>query len=162
MNFSKTVRIGTTSIGRRNASVYCKITFKDGKLSITGVGGPLPSGNALGGCGQIDMHLKPSDIVNWAPGWNAGKMKRFLEVWKRWHLNDMVPGTPAQMEFVRKLPEGQRDYGNAADALANAGLSPDPENGYQYGSAWLTEEVPEDVLQFLVSLPHTDKQPAWV
>lgn len=34
--------------------------------------------------------------------------------------------------------------------------------GYRYGSAWRKEDVPEDVLEFLRSLPNTDKQPAWV
>jgi hypothetical protein len=34
--------------------------------------------------------------------------------------------------------------------------------GYRYGSAWLTEEVPADVLDFLRSLPTADRQPAWV
>lgn len=34
--------------------------------------------------------------------------------------------------------------------------------GYKYGSAWLYEEVPQDVLDFLMSLPDTDTQPAWV
>jgi hypothetical protein len=30
---------------------------EDGRFSISGVIGPLPSGNALGGCGQIDMEF---------------------------------------------------------------------------------------------------------
>lgn len=34
--------------------------------------------------------------------------------------------------------------------------------GYKFGTAWLKEEVPQDVLQFLASLPETDKTPAWV
>jgi len=34
--------------------------------------------------------------------------------------------------------------------------------GYKYGSAWLKEPLPDDVIQFLESLPETDKKPAWV
>ena len=34
--------------------------------------------------------------------------------------------------------------------------------GYEYGTARLMEEVPEEVLQWLYSLPNTDRQPAWV
>jgi hypothetical protein len=34
--------------------------------------------------------------------------------------------------------------------------------GYRYGTKWLREEVPADVLDFLRSLPVTDKRPAWV
>jgi hypothetical protein len=39
---------------------------------------------------------------------------------------------------------------------------PCPTCGYKYGSAWLREEVPGDVLEFLASLPESDKVPAWV
>lgn len=34
--------------------------------------------------------------------------------------------------------------------------------GYRYGSAWLAEEVPVDVLAFLKGLPDADRAPAWV
>ena len=34
--------------------------------------------------------------------------------------------------------------------------------GYRYGSAWLKEEVPADVLAFLASLPDAGINPAWV
>jgi hypothetical protein len=39
---------------------------------------------------------------------------------------------------------------------------PCPVCGYKYGSAWLREEVPADVLEWLRELPDTDRQPAWV
>lgn len=39
---------------------------------------------------------------------------------------------------------------------------PCPTCGYAYGSAWLREEVPADVVQFLQSLPEADAAPAWV
>ena len=39
---------------------------------------------------------------------------------------------------------------------------PCPVCGYKYGSAWKTEQIPEDVLQFLYNLPDTTKSPAWV
>jgi len=34
--------------------------------------------------------------------------------------------------------------------------------GYKYGSEWLHEDVPEEVLEFLAGLPDTDQTPAWV
>jgi len=102
----KVVRIGTVNTGRSWQSVFCKIEITDGKLSISGVIGPRSSGNCAGGCGQIDMEfahrnpedndsrydrlLKPSDF-HFAPGWSASKWYDFLDVWKRWHLNDMKP-----------------------------------------------------------------------
>jgi hypothetical protein len=39
---------------------------------------------------------------------------------------------------------------------------PCPVCGYKYGSSWLKEEVPQDVIDFLKSLPDASKQPAWV
>ncbi len=37
-----------------------------------------------------------------------------------------------------------------------------PVCGYKYGTKWLKETVPDDVLAFLLGLPDTDVQPAWV
>jgi len=34
--------------------------------------------------------------------------------------------------------------------------------GYEYGTQWLHEPVPDEVLNYLGGLPSTDKQPAWV
>lgn len=39
---------------------------------------------------------------------------------------------------------------------------PCPVCGYEYGSAWKIEPVPEDVLQFLYGLPETTRTPDWV
>jgi len=126
MELYKVVRIGTIPINNRHGSVYCKITFKDKRLSISGVIAPLPSGNALGGCGQIDMEfdhankkqngkrydnpIKASSF-KFAKGWNPHIWYKFLSIWKDYHLS---------------------------------------------------VEVPQEVIDFLNSLPETDKKPAWV
>lgn len=39
---------------------------------------------------------------------------------------------------------------------------PCPVCGYKYGTSWLKEEVPQDVLDWLFSLPETNLHPAWV
>lgn len=39
---------------------------------------------------------------------------------------------------------------------------PCPVCGYKYGTAWLREDVPEEVLEWLKSLPETTVKPAWV
>lgn len=39
---------------------------------------------------------------------------------------------------------------------------PCPVCGYEYGSSWLTEEVPEDVIEWLSNLPDTTVEPAWI
>lgn len=39
---------------------------------------------------------------------------------------------------------------------------PCPICGYKYGSKWLKKEVPDEVVQFLESLPESKVKPAWV
>jgi hypothetical protein len=178
-DFRKVCRIGTIDTGnKRRASVFVKIELREGRLSISGVIGPLASGNALGGCGQIDMGfahrnpagndkryskpIRPCDI-RFAPGWTDDKWLDLLDVWNRWHMNDMKAGTAAQEEWLRQNPVDatypKSHYTEASKALTDAGLNPD--NGYMYGSKWLSEEIPEETIAFIVSLPDTDKQPAW-
>ena len=76
------------------------------------------------------------------------KARRMVAVWERWHLNDMKAGTLAQEQYLREHPVTavypESHYEKASEALTAAGLNPD--NGYKYGSAWLREELPADVL----------------
>jgi hypothetical protein len=164
-NFTKVIRPGTLpTFGGSHVSVYINIKYNDGCLSITGVIGPRPSGNCYGGCGQIDMefahrnpadndkrnnHPTPTSEFTWAPGWTADMWLELLDIWNRWHLNDMKSGC----EHQRAL--GWTSYDEHPS-------EPCPVCGYKYGSAWLREEVPADVLEWLRELPDTDRQPAWV
>ena len=166
VSLSKVVRLGKTQIGRFKRDVFCKIEIKDGKLSICGVEGPKANGNCFGSCGQIDMH-RPN-IVSPAPGWDQDTISHFFAVWHRWHLNDMRAGSPDQERWLREnpIPEAEcaypkSHYDVACVKLAAAGLNPD-KDGYMYGHGWNTEELPEDVIEFLSNLPETDIQPAWV
>jgi len=177
---NKTIRLGTVAVGRRAASVFCRIKIEDGKLSISGVEGPLPSGNALGSCGQIDMHLKASSFKTFAPGWNFWKVKKFLDIWARWHLNDMQAGCEHQRAAkwedrridANELPANHMANRDERGVLAiwvrpdehKEGLlcAPCEVCGYKYGSMWRKEELPADVVGFLQHIPDTDKTPAWV
>lgn len=164
----KIVRAGKVPEYKRNgspvfANVFCRVTLHDnGRLSITGVVGPLKSGNAYGSCGQIVDTLRDPAFVP-RDGFNA---RRFADVWDRWHLNDMRAGSPAQETYIREhLNDGKRrEYPEVCALLESAGLNPDPETGYRYGSAWMREEVPADVIAWLFSdaVPVTDVAPAWV
>ncbi len=124
-DFNKVIRIGTVPangrVDGRRASVYCKIEYKNERLSITGVIGPLASGNCLGSSGQINsefrhrdktmnrpchpyQHLYGRGLINFAPGWNWRMWQNFLELWHKFHLNDMHAGCRHQ----RKLGWGGR------------------------------------------------------
>lgn len=232
-NFNKTVHIGTYD---KNA-VFCKIEIKDGKLSISGVEGPMANGDCRGSCGQIDMHLREDQAnIKPAPGWNAEMLARFFNVWQKWHLNDMRPNcahqvgpdwtskdvtiyhynltrealsaknaaekcavdapvkgetftpTPTQTKlaalpysistYVGEIPEHyertkQTTYSRPTETKRTGWLHANehpegflakrcPVCGYKYGTKWLREELPQDVIAFLQSLPDTDMRPAWV
>ena len=257
----KIIRVGTISIdtGRatRKASIYCKISFNKDKFSISGVVGPKSNGDALGSCGQIDMGfehrnqkdndkryrdlIKPKDIA-FADGWDANMFYDFLDIWKKWHLNDMKANCEHQigpewepqdvtlyhfelnedtesaikraksnaMQVLEdgkpfkpskgqvkicalkssityhkdKLPKKLASYYQVAvkkydwqkeptETKSTSWLNesehpkgylskPCPTCGYKYGSAWNKVEVPGSVIEFIESLPETDKQPAWV
>ncbi len=170
----KVIRIGTVkeyiNRGREvKADVFCKIKFKEGKLSISGVIGPKSDGDCVGSCGQINMSLKPEDVIP-AKGWTNEMITQFLNIWDEWHLNDMVAGSPTQENELKKhtFPGYPVTYYNwACSVLTAANLQPDANylhnnKPYKYGAAWLKKEVPSEVLDFLESLPLTDKTPAWV
>jgi hypothetical protein len=159
---------------KMNMRVFCKIKYKDGNLSITGVEEPRSNGNCLGSSGQIVMGWFPfcfQDVVLSA-GWTREMVSKFFEVWDRWHLNDMKAGTPRQEAAIREWRKGRAkgwDYPEACKYLESIGLFEDTEEPnkagdgfYKYGHEWLKEDVPQEVIDFLESLPVTSVTPAWV
>lgn len=149
--------------------VFIRVQITEGRLSITGVQGPRQSGNAWGGCGQIDMeyaHRNPADNdprytdpihahdLRFATHWNAIAWWGLLEIWKKRHLNDMQ----AACEHQRAL--GWK-YDTHHDLTTGEGEAC-PTCGYKIGSQWLKSDIPMEVIAFLESLPETDRTPAWV
>lgn len=165
----------------RSFDVFVHVGYKEegGKkrLSISGVEGPLPSGNCLGSCGQILGNLK--NINKLSEGWTPSMLRRLVQVWKTWHLNDMRAGCEhqraAKWEDVRINPDelpnsyANRDKGGIlamwvykSEHPKGLLCEPCPVCGYKYGSAWLYEPVPDDVIAFLESLPDSKLTPAWI
>lgn len=80
------------------------------------------------------------------------KAQRMMEIWKRYHLNDMRAGTPKQEDYLReKELQGweYKSYKNACETLKAAGLYED--NGYKYGHAWNYEEIPEEIIKEIMA-----------
>ena len=68
-----------------------------------------------------------------------------IEVWEKYHLNDLKAGTPAQNNIAKEYCKEHRyDYNAICDLLKEQGIYED--NGYRYGSSWLFEKIPESVL----------------
>lgn len=140
---NKMLRIGT----KDRMSIYCKVTYENGNLTIFGVEGPLRSGNARGSCGQI----RPVQVEKFAKGWTSEALAKFNSIWEEWHLNGMKAGCPHQ-----------RALGWEKDGYDKHPSEPCPTCGYKFGTAWKSVIIPKEVISFLRDLPDADKTPAWV
>jgi len=81
-------------------------------------------------------------------------VRELVALWERWHLGGMRAGCREQEDFLREHPVEARypesHFEKASEALAAAGLN--PCRGYKYGTAWLVERAPEDVVKRVVEL----------
>lgn len=81
------------------------------------------------------------------------------DLWKKYHLNGMHAGTPIQEAFIAGLKAMgfKYEYGQACAMLKDAGLYEVEFTGktvgrmydhepYRYGSAWVVDDLPGDVL----------------
>jgi hypothetical protein len=166
--FVKVVNPGKIEIGGRLREMFVSIELRsNGELSICGVVGPWHSGNCAGSCGQCDEQLENISVFH--KGWSKAKTKRLRQVWNDWHLNYMRPGCVHQAEWdtgkVLEMPDERKENaGWVTPGEHPEGLlgKPCPVCGYEYGSAWNKEDVPDTVLDWLYKLPDTRKTPAWV
>lgn len=85
---------------------------------------------------------------------------RIYTLWKKWHLNGAHAGTPEQESVVAEWKKaGNRyDFHTVCDMLKQRGLYEVAYTGpsvgryynnepYRYGSAWLIQELPPDVIE---------------
>lgn len=150
--------------GKKSADI--EIRLVDGRLSICGTcytGKELfKSERNLISCGQCVDEC--SDLIP----------EQLAEAWKRWHLNDMRAGCEHQraekweerpidpskpLNSYGKHFDGQQSdswnmlscvpYNKHPEGLLG---KPCPVCGYKYGTAWLKEELPQDVIAYLESL----------
>lgn len=116
----------------------------EGRFSASGL---MKFGWEIGGQCLDDMKAELTRL-----GYKCEKLNAILPYWKRWHLNDLRAGSPRQEKVVReRMAKGlPTDYDTMCSVLKELGLYEDKEfiyNGkpYEYGVAWLTEELPVDV-----------------
>lgn len=121
--------------GRRNCLAVLTWELADGRFTMQGeIWNPRMTDIYVGGqCVDMVAGFFPKNAV----------AQCMVAIWKRWHLNDMRAGTPAQEAWLRQYGHG-KDYTETLAKLTEAGYNPD--NGYVYGSKWLTEELPPEVI----------------
>ena len=77
------------------------------------------------------------------------EIKKLCSIWRRWHLNGMRAGTVVQERALESMDSDayssfESHYDRACAHLGSALLYED--RGYRYGTAWLFEPLPEDVI----------------
>lgn len=129
--------------GRKNCLAVLTWRLENGRFSMCGeIWNPV--GTDCYNAGQcVDT------VADYFP--ENAKVQRMRAIWRDWHLNDMKAGTPAQHRHIEAnslmfpgYPVSHYDW--AREGLGIVGLNPDPESGYKYGSAWLSAELPPDIV----------------
>ena len=129
--------------GRNDCKAFITWTFENGNFSM---------------CAEIwdpkgfDIYIGGQCVDTVAAYFKGNrKAQRMVEIWERYHMNDMLAGSAAQMEYLREHPLDPASYAYpkshydvASAVLASAGLNPDA-NGYLYGHAWKREEIPAEI-----------------
>lgn len=91
---------------------------------------------------------------------NPTLYKEIMELWQKYHLNDLVAGTPEQEAAVSawKAEGNKYEYDKACEHLKSVGLYEVPleKDGYilpyKYGHSWLYRPIPEQDLQRIVNI----------
>ena len=138
--------------GRKNCLIEVEINFNGKRFSASG---------------NIWNHLK-SDC--YSCGQNLDEIKKLIPnnklfnkiylIWKKYHLNDFTAGSPKQEEYLKSIiSEDSIDYSYElkCEKLKEVNLLHDKSylyknKPYQYGTAWLTTSIPEEVKKEIKSI----------
>ena len=150
----KTIQFGKVDYlnnGRKNCLIEVEINFDGEKFSASG---------------NIWNHLK-TDC--YSGGQNLDEIKKMIpnnklfnkiySIWKKYHLNDLTPGSPEQEKYLKSItrPDNADFYTWECEQLKKVDLLRDKSflyNGepYKYGTAWLTTPIPEEVKKEIKSI----------
>lgn len=104
--------------------------------------------------GQIEDILEEAKSNGWKKLFiDKEKLRKLLVIWKKWHLNDLRAGTRKQMEVInkwqKKMKKDNLSYEEECKVLKEKNLLID--RGYEYGTKWLYEPLPKEVIEFVRS-----------
>ncbi len=182
------VRLGR--MDNRPVLIDIELRRKDGErgglvLSISGHHGAIAYGQIQDTVRELAQRATMGDATLDPAIKNQAELRQLVDIWERWHLNDLRAGCEHQRALGWKVcpghygAEGQtcshpappvpasdedmrqalRDLQSSGVALVGCSTSyrcaedavgkPCPECGYEFGSAWLFEELPAGVVRFL-------------
>ena len=148
------------------------INLNNGNLSICGYSKFYNTQQEFGGQCQTELNNYLKGNTWW---------DKLYKIWCNWHLNDMQPDTPEQMECLENITQEKRK--EAIEHLKlqykynkHYTLKPDDKYNqdclllrwyglyevelpdgtmYTYGHKWLKKELPEEVVSFINEIPST-------
>lgn len=101
-------------------------------------------------CGQIEVTLRKihtSKLILFNGNISEENFLKLLDIWDRWHLNDLNAGCIHQRDLLKKIINHDYEY-----LITLPEFNQCSKCGYKYGSAWLFEKLPKDIIQFIKSL----------
>lgn len=139
-NELKIGKIDYLNCGRKENLVTLEWELKDGVFSMSGnVWNRIRSDIYCGG--QI-----VDKIAKMFP--HNKKVRRMAQIWEKYHLNDMQAGCKHQRALgwgTKKLAGGEWE-GHKYESEGGCLSKPCPTCGYKYGSKWLREEIPTEII----------------
>lgn len=135
--------------GKCQATITITITKKDDKpvLSISGEVRKV----SYGQCYDEIKQRFPDDP----------KVSRIIDIWKKYHLNDMHPECEHQRELgwceeeikpISVSDSRMRGHVNFKEDERGLLCKPCPVCGYEYGTKWLYMPIPEEIIKELLSM----------
>ena len=116
-------------------------------LSISGMG-KNPHRNDCDYAGQIYDEITPSNIKTYYI--KRKTLNEILYIWREWHINDLRPNCEHQTAFDCNID----DYTERAKVETKK-----CPKGYAYGSAWLVEPLPRDIVSRIkILIERADKE----
>ncbi len=120
------------------------------------------SDSMSGGQGQDTLREALDDgKLEVGNGISNSEFEKLLDIWDRWHLNDLKAGTSRQRKIIEehedeaKYNKFDKFLDRPVAILEDHDAQPDTEtsgfgkDGYKYGSQWLYEPLPDDVIEFV-------------
>ena len=100
--------------------------------------------------GKTDIHCGGQCLDNIQEDFfpKSPEILKLVNIWERWHLNDMNAGTMKQEKTLEKCDSN--DYSNRCEFLKEKGLYED--RGYKFGHSWLCDPIPTKDLKEILEL----------